>query len=399
MMEQCRGENLGVTQQEIASLERGFHQNGSVSGVEIAEAVGRKCLYQEELAGELSRQYGYYLATRGAQGRMSEVRSVVSEQLGSVGLMLTELSEEIGAPDYEDEYSASLLASSLKSCGYTVLGVKCTVARSGRRSVNLILREEGRVTLERDEIADYVGECLGAVFKEAQTEEADNHTCHINLVQRKNYRFLVGGAQHCHSGERLCGDAYEAFDDEEGNACVVISDGMGSGGRAAVEGAMTCGLFSRLLRGGFGCDNAVNLVNSALLIKSSDESLSTLDCLKINLYNGRTMFCKAGAAQSYHVREKVVNRIELESLPLGILRETDLMRYTMTAEEGDLFVMLSDGVPTDQSLWFELLLERYDGQEPEEFAAFLMQQAAQRRPAGEDDDITVIVGKMEANAE
>ena len=111
------------------------------------------------------------------------------------------------------------------------------------------------------------------------------------------------------------------------------------------------------------------------------------------------MFCKAGAAQSYHVREGVVNRVDLESLPLGILRETDLSRYALTAEEGDLFVMLSDGVPTDQSLWFESLLERYDGQEPEEFAAFLMQQAAQRRPAGEDDDITVIVGKMEANVE
>ena len=370
-----------------------------MSGLEIAEAVGRKCLYEEELAGELSRQYGYFLATRNAQSRIAEVRSVVNQQLGSVGVMLTELSEEIGAPDYEDEYSASLLASSLKSCGYAVLGVTCTVARSGRKSVNLTLREAGRVTLERDEIADYIGECLGGAFDEVQRETIDGREWRITLAQRKNYRFTVAGAQHCHSGERLCGDAYEAFEDEEGNACVIISDGMGSGGRAAVEGAMACGLFSRLLKGGFGCDSAAKIVNSALLIKSADESLSTLDCLRVNLYNGRTMFCKAGAAQSYHVREGVVNRVDLESLPLGILRETDLSRYALTAEEGDLFVMLSDGVPTDQSQWFESLLERYDGQEPEEFAAFLMQQAAQRRPAGEDDDITVIVGKMEANVE
>ena len=399
MKGQCRGERAGATQEEITALAAGLHQNGSVSGLEIAETVGRKCLHEEELAGELSRQYGYYLATCTAQSRIAEVRSVVSQQWGSVGVMLTELSEEIGAPDYEDEYSASLLASSLKSCGYAVLGVTCTAARSGRKSVNLTLREIGRVTLERDEIADYVGECLGGAFDEVQREACDNSEWHIRLVQRKNYHLVVAGAQHCHRGERLCGDAYEAFEDEEGNACVVVSDGMGSGGRAAVEGAMACGLFSRLLRGGFGCDSAVRIVNSALLIKSADESLSTLDCLRVNLYNGRTMFCKAGAAQSYHVREGVVNRVDLESLPLGILRETDLSRYALTAEEGDLFVMLSDGVPTDQSLWFESLLERYDGQEPEEFAAFLMQQAAQRRPAGEDDDITVIVGKMEANAE
>ena len=159
---------------------------------------------------------------------------------------------------------------------------------------------------------------------------------------------------------------------------------------------MTCELFGRLLGGGFDFDSAVKIVNSALMIKSEDETLSTADCLGINLYNGRAVIHKAGAAQSYHVRDGCVTRIDLPSLPLGILCETDTAKYTFTAEEGDMIVMLSDGVPTDDSQWFENLLRSYDGRSAGAFARLLVENAVSRRPDGDDDDITVTVGTVTA---
>ena len=175
---------------------------------------------------------------------------------------------------------------------------------------------------------------------------------------------------------------------------MMLSDGMGSGGRAAVEGALTCELFRRLLGGGFDFDSAVRIVNSALMIKSEDETLSTADCLGVNLYNGRAVISKAGAAQSYHVRDGFVTRIDLPSLPLGILCETDTAKYTFTAEAGDMIVMISDGVPTDDSLWFENMLKSYDGQPAGDFARLLVANAVSRRPEGDDDDITVTIGTI-----
>ena len=85
------------------------------------------------------------------------------------------------------------------------------------------------------------------------------------------------------------------------------------------------------------------------MIKSEDETLSTVDCLAVNLYDGRATISKAGAAQSYHVRDGCVTRIDLPSLPLGILCETDTAHYSFTVKEGDIIVMVSDGVPTDGS--------------------------------------------------
>ncbi len=57
---------------------------------------------------------------------------------------------------------------------------------------------------------------------------------------------------------------------------MLISDGMGCGGRAAVDGAMASNLMSKLLKAGFGIDCSLKIVNSAMLFKSTDESLATL---------------------------------------------------------------------------------------------------------------------------
>lgn len=104
-----------------------------------------------------------------------------------------------------------------------------------------------------------------------------------------------------------------------GRMVTVLSDGMGSGGRAAVDGAMAVGLTSRLIKAGFGADSVLRLVNSALMVKSGDESLATLDVASVDLFTGRLESLKAGAAVSLLRSMGRVSRIEKASLPVGIL--------------------------------------------------------------------------------
>lgn len=399
----CCGEEGNAQDERVRRLAFGLDGRDPAGGMDISAALGVKCLKEEQLLGELKRLYGYHIASCGAHRRLSQVRSAINDQLAGVSLMLTELSGELGAADREDSAAAARLADALSSCGYDVQCVRCCENQYARLTVSLVLGETERTVLTRDELGAFVGECLGCelLLSEMEQQEGDaweeGTILTIELVERPRYHLNFGAAQHCCNGGQLCGDAYESFEDGEGCAYLLLSDGMGSGGRAAVDGAMACGLFARLLRGGFGYESAVKIVNAALMLKSEEESLSTIDSLRLNLCNGRALFCKAGAAQSYHVRNGLVNRIDTRSLPLGILRETDTAQYCFTAEEGDLIVMLSDGVPTDDSMWFEKLLAAYDGEEPAQFARFLLSRAVSRRPAGEDDDITVMVGEIMNN--
>lgn len=63
--------------------------------------------------------------------------------------------------------------------------------------------------------------------------------------------------------EKLCGDTFESFYDGRGNYVVILSDGMGTGPRAALDSAMASGLMARLVKAGFGFQSALRLVNSS----------------------------------------------------------------------------------------------------------------------------------------
>ena len=387
----CFGQGAPESEGRIRQLAEKLKKGRSVSGSEISEALGKKCIREDELAGEINRGYGYYLASRSACSRISSIRSVVNGQLEGVGMMLGRLSDELN-DERNDEYLSGEIAERLTACGIEILNCSCSMQSGGRRKITLTVRSRDDES-EAAEIASCAGECMGCEFDVERAENAGD-MLHITLAQRKKYALACAGAQHCCHGEKLCGDSYEFFEDRQGMGYMMLSDGMGSGGRAAVEGALTCELFRRLLGGGFDFDSAVKIVNSALMIKSEDETLSTADCLGVNLYNGRAVISKAGAAQSYHVRDGFVTRIDLPSLPLGILCETDTAKYTFTAEAGDMIVMISDGVPTDDSLWFENMLRSYDGRPAGDFARLLMENAVRRRPKGDDDDITVTIGTV-----
>ena len=75
--------------------------------------------------------------------------------------------------------------------------------------------------------------------------------------------------------------------------------GMGTGGRAAVDGNMAASVMTRLLRAGLSADSCLQIVNSALMVKSEDESLSTVDVTSVDLYTGKTTFKKAGAPVTF----------------------------------------------------------------------------------------------------
>lgn len=125
---------------------------------------------------------------------------------------------------------------------------------------------------------------------------------------------------------------------------MILSDGMGTGPRAALDSAMASGLMARLVKAGFGFQSALRLVNSSLLLKSRDESLATLDIVKIDLYTGKAVFYKAGAAPSVIRRQNgKLLEIKKAALPAGILRDATFSSCEGQLENGDTVIIASDG--------------------------------------------------------
>jgi len=206
----------------------------------------------------------------------------------------------------------------------------------------------------------------------------------------------VGFAQHSAEGA-LCGDTVKTVNDSKGHTILIISDGMGTGSRAALDGAMGAGLLSKLINAGFGFDSALKVINCALLVKSNDESLATLDVANIDLFTGKCEFLKAGAPAGYVIKGEALVKCELSSMPAGILRGIEFARRTAVLQPDDTVVLMSDGVTAMGEEALKECLLSFGARAPQQCAEYLLQTALECVGSNRPDDMSVIVAKLERN--
>ena len=151
----------------------------------------------------------------------------------------------------------------------------------------------------------------------------------------------------------------------------------------------------RLLKAGFGFDCTLRLVNSAMLFKSTEETLSTLDISCVDLHSGQTQLLKAGAAPTLVRRSGRTGRAECRSLPAGILHDVGFDKATVTLKDGDILIMMSDGACSDGSDWICAELEAWRDGGAKQLSEHLATAARRRRHDGHDDDITVFAAIIE----
>ncbi|MBQ4170091.1 MAG: SpoIIE family protein phosphatase, partial [Ruminococcus sp.] len=217
------------------------------------------------------------------------------------------------------------------------------------------------------------------------------------LCERPKLDIQIGTSQHICGDRTLCGDSFNYFQDGQGRFIAVISDGMGTGGRTAVDGNMAVSSMGRLLRAGMTPDSALQIVNAALMIKSEDESLSTVDLASVDLYSGMLTLKKAGAAATYIRRGGRVTMREMPSLPAGILNNIQFATDTVKLSEGDMVVMISDGAVTGDDKWLERLIRTWRNGSAQELARAVVEESMRRSEGSREDDITAVAMRVVEN--
>ena len=176
---------------------------------------------------------------------------------------------------------------------------------------------------------------------------------------------------------------------------ILLSDGMGTGHEAAEDSVLAIRLLGQLLRGGFDPDAALHITNTALLLRSAQESLVTVDAAQIDLYTGTAELCKSGAAPTFYRKKGRAQMLESRSLPAGIVGGIEPARQTLQLGDGDMLLLVSDGVTASGTDWVLAELEQGSGLSAEEMAQRIAEQAHLRRIDGYEDDITVLCCRLE----
>ncbi len=353
-----------------------------------------RCLRVKKMEDTVKNRYAGYASLIAAENRIDEVRQVVSEQFEGISDMLKELSEEFSNGEQFDPRAADAAASALTNIGISASDCSAKVDKFGRLSLEMKIKITEDAIFNRLQIMKLLSLACERDFDIPNITKTGEYAL-LTVNEHPNFRIDIGVEQRCAVAGSICGDACKYFNDGKGHFVMVLSDGMGTGGRAAVDGAMASGLMARLLKAGFGYDCSLKILNSSMLFKSSDESLATMDIASIDLFTGSTELYKAGAAPTLVRRSGHSGRAESHSLPIGILKEVSFDRAGIRLKSGDILLLVSDGVTFEGTEWIRQELEAWQDGGAQDLAEHICDCARRRCVNTRPDDITVMAAIVE----
>lgn len=387
----CWETNRKSTLRSLGKVSTAIRE-GKDSPLTAAPEFFDKCLRKDKLFESLNRRYKEYLNHLCAEDRIEQVRGVVSDQFDGISDMLLDLATEFDTARSYDLDTAETVVSALREIGLLTTDCGCSIDKYGRMSIEFKLHKTDSVPNRRHILEQLESACERRF--EPPTLREVGEVIYVTVLEKAVFLPEIGVCQIPATETGICGDAYTCFGDGNGRYILLLSDGMGTGGRAAVDGAMTSGLLERLIKAGFGFDCSLRIVNSALLYKSTEESLSTVDIACIDLYTGETGLFKAGAAPTFVKRSGRVGRAQSHSLPVGILRDVGFDRSSLTLKRDDMVVLCSDGATTDGTDWICKEIENCEVGSAQQLADRIAEAAARRADAAHPDDITVMVALL-----
>ena len=356
---------------------------------EIEENFSIKCCRVSELVESINQSYKDYLSYKAANKRVTQVRSVVASQFAGLSDILSDLSEEFEEYEKFDNDSSKRVFEALASLGLCIVDCNCRLCKGRGMVVEVTIVMNNKLNLSKSSLSKEVSDACGRIF-DSPTISYEGDTAKITLCERPLYDVEIGSAQHIYKNGELCGDCLNYFNNGMGSTVLILSDGMGTGGAAAVDSNMSVSIMTKLLKAGLSYDCALQVVNSSLMIKSEEESISTLDIVDFNLFTGKALFLKAGACITYVKKNGKLYKKDMSSLPIGILNEVKFSKESMTLTQGDIIVMVSDGVVTNDERWLEKMIELWTDKSVDELAFSIVEEAKKRRKDSHDDDITAL---------
>lgn len=368
-------------------------KEGRIEDKDFSMVFAKKCCKPREMAMSINKHYEAYTAFLCAERRVGEVRAVVAGQFSGLGEILGEMAEEFEQFEKFDMMSAERVSSALKMAGFVPLDVCCRLDRLGRMTVEIETTDTDRNLIKKSQLLKEISKACLRKMDTPSITMAPNR-CRIQMCELPLYDTEIGSAQHVSGNGQLCGDSYNYFADGMGKIVAIISDGMGTGGRAAVDGSMAESIMTKLIKAGLGYDCALRVVNSALMVKSGDESLATIDIVAVDLFTGMAEVIKAGAPLTFIKKGDKVYRSDSASLPAGILPEIKFSHASYQLNNGDIVVMISDGATATGDSWIEDTILNWKTDSMTDLSKEIVAESKERRSDGYDDDITVVAIRL-----
>lgn len=399
----CWQKEKKSTCQHICTLFNLIEAQGKVNKEDLPGELRKRCVRPDELVTVAGCLFETYLMEKYYKKKLTETKNLVSDQLEGVSAIMESLIGDIKIERDQLTEKEHFISRKIEEMGIAINSLNLTQTNSNSLEIHL-LKEACKGKMECNLlIKPYLEEYL----KESYVVDRSNCAvkrneliCSCKLRPVTALKIAMGFSQVKSEGTVVCGDNYKSFEIKVGKHVIALSDGMGVGPKAAKESNSVISLLEQLLKNGFDKEIAIKTINSVLAVRSEDETFATLDLAIIDIYSGETEFIKIGAAPGFIKRGNQIGIIKANSYPLGILNTIDVVRQTKHLCKGDILIMVSDGILeagefADKEGWMVEVLKELRLHDPQELAHLILRHALAVAPDIINDDMTVIVAKLE----
>jgi len=399
----CWENDFYQTYKSIMNIFSIVESRGYASLKDTPSTFQKRCSHASEMVAAINCLYELYQKNSYWQRQMENTRNLIANQLMGSAEILEKLVKEIKGYGRSRELLEKNLIKALVKKNFSVDRV--TVLAVGEKTIDLSLELQTCPGVEdcHQVLAPVVSKLIGEDYQIYQSNcsvDTGIKTCWFRMLASGAKKLRIGKAQIAKDEETICGDSSGTILLEDGKQILMLSDGMGTGSKAAVESNTTLALLEQLLETGFNERVAVNTINSVLMLRSREESFATVDLCIIDLYTGETDFVKIGGVPSFIVSGNRVKTVRTSSLPIGILHKVEMDTVRECVNPGDIIVMATDGLFTENRLgdpeqWMIGFLEKYAERDPYQLADSLLKNAINLSGGYPKDDITVLVAVIE----
>jgi len=396
----CWEKDFYTTYNSMFELVSQVEEDGQAGMENIPEHIKKKCIKPNVLIETVNYLYDMHRINYKWQFKLEECRQLVSDQLGGISQVMENLTSEINMNLKFNEDLEKTIYVELDKEGINLSRVM-VVEKEKNRSEIYIEKKPCYGCRECNKIiSPVISNITGRKFeKQGYMCNIHNDICFTKYVEAQSYRVSTGICTSPKAQNEISGDNYTFMELKDFKHLMALSDGMGTGAKAAMESEVTINLLEQLLEAGFDHVMAVKTINSILMLKSPDDNFSTLDMTFIDLYTGDAKIIKIGAPATFIKRSDNVRIISSSSLPVGIVNQLDFQVKKFSVKSGDFIVMATDGImdacgQEDKDKWIADILKETKTKNPQEMAQIVFDKAIECYDGEARDDMTVLVSKI-----
>lgn len=399
----CWDRNFYNTYQVMFKIVEKLDGKGRIESCDIPDYFMDRCERLNEFVDAVNNIYELFKVDMVWKSKIGESRELVSQQLDGLSKVISNLASEIDMDVHFKSSLEDIILMELNKAGIKANEAIVFENKWGKYEISIFHKGCGGkrncVTTIEKLVSSIVGRRMTKEIPDCYQLSKGN-SCSLKLVEEEAFRVTTGISKLPKTEGSVSGDSYTFMNTGDGKYIVALSDGMGSGQRAAVQSRATISLLEQFMESGFDKDTAIKLINSILVLKSSDDSFSTIDLSVIDLYNGEAEFVKIGAVPTFIKKSEKVEMVKSASLPAGILSNIEMELVHKELVSGDFVIMMSDGIidsfrSEDNG---EKVLQEYisniKSTNPQEIADCIMGEAYETCNGKPVDDMMVVVAKV-----